>query len=246
MKNRFVKILLIILLSKSYFILTYAEEFIFTVPEVQIESNGNIYKGIKRGKIITDKQTEIVSNNFIYLKDINSLEANGKVILTDKKNNIIINAEKIFYLKNDEKIYTVGQTTITVSNEYIFKGDDLTFNKNQMILSSKKPAIINDSLSNVYKLNKFEYSIDKEILKGDEIEVVTEEQNPKSDKYFFKTGFYNLKEKKFLAKDVNIEFHKSLFDNTENDPRLSAVSGYGDENNTYFKKAIWLLEAWLW
>ena len=32
--------------------------------------------------------------------------------------------------------------------------------------------------------------------------------------------------------------HKSLFGNNENDPRVNAVSGYGDEFNTYFRKGV--------
>ena len=43
---------------------------------------------------------------------------------------------------------------------------DLTLFKNKMILSSKKNAIITDSESNTYSLEQFQYSINKEILKG--------------------------------------------------------------------------------
>ena len=125
--------------------LATADEFVFEVNNIEVIENGTIYKGRNRGKIITDSQTEIVSNNFEYLKKTNRLEANGNVILTDIRNNIIINAEKIFYLKNEEKIYTLGKTLINISDKYRIEGSNLTLLKGEMILSSDQITIITDT-----------------------------------------------------------------------------------------------------
>ena len=238
MKNKFIKILFIFILSLSSVESVFSEEFIFEVSEIEIEDNGNIYKGNNRGKITTSNQVEIVSNNFIYLKKINRLEASGSVQLIDFKNDIIINAEKIYYLKDDEKIYTVGKTLIKVEKDYTIEGEDLTLLKNKMVLSSKKKALITDNFANVYELNKFEYLINQEILKGEKIEVTTNYQKNDSDKYFFETGFINLKNSKFLAKDVGVKLHKTVFGDDKNDPRVIAVSGYGDKDNSYFDKGV--------
>ena len=99
------------------------------------------------------------------MKKINRLETNGDVQLFDLKNDITINAEKIFYLKDEEKIFTLGKTLIKVSDKYIISGYDLTFLKDEMILSSKKKAIITDSESNIIHLSSL-ISVEKEILKG--------------------------------------------------------------------------------
>tara|TARA_B100000787_G_scaffold123020_1_gene92531 strand:+ start:2205 stop:4637 length:2433 start_codon:yes stop_codon:yes gene_type:complete len=238
MKNKFITILFILLWSLGSLQFSIADEFIFEVTDVEILENGNIYKGNNRGKITTDNKIEIISNNFEYLKKINSLEANGNVQLTDIKNNIIINAEKIFYLKDEERIYTIGKTLIKVSDKYNIEGYDFSLLKNEMILSSDKKAVINDNYLNVYKLDKFEYSINKEILKGEKIEVTTNNNRYNSDKYFFETGFFNLKENKFLAKDIDVKFHKTLYGNAKNDPRINAVSGYGDEYNDFYDKGV--------
>ena len=104
MKNRFIRILFILILSLSFVESVFSEEFIFEVTEIEIEDNGNVYKGNNRGKITTSNQIEIISDNFEYLKKINRLEASGSVQLKDFKNDIIINAQKIYYLKDDEKI----------------------------------------------------------------------------------------------------------------------------------------------
>ena len=215
-----------------------AEEFIFEVSNLEITENGNTFKGNNRGTIKTDSQLKLISDNFEYLKEINRLEANGDVQLFDLNSNVTIDAQQIFYLKNEEKIFTVGKTLIKISNEYDIEGFDLIFFKDKMILSSKKNAIITDSESNTYKLEQFQYSIDKEILKGKNITAITNDKKNKSDKFFFKTGFFDLKKNKFLGKDIVAKFHKNLFGNSENDPRISAVSGYGDKINTYFKKGV--------
>ena len=235
MTSKFVTFFLVLIFALCNLSLVFAEEFIFEVSDLEITENGNIYKGNNRGTIRTDNQLKIISNNFEYLKKINRLEANGDVRLFDLNNDITINADQIFYLKNEEKIFTLGKTLIKISDKYNIEGYNLTLLKDKMILSSKKNSIITDGESNTYKLEQFQYSIDKEILKGENIIVIT---NNKSDNFFFKTGFFDLKINKFLAKDVVANLHKDLFDNDKNDPRISAVSGYGDKLNTYFKKGV--------
>ena len=238
MKNKFLTFFLIILFGLCNFSQVFADAFIFEVSDLEITENGNVYKGNNRGTIKTDNQLKLISNNFEYLKNINRLEANGDVQLLDLNNSITIDAQQMFYLKNEEKIYTVGKTLIKISNKYNIEGYDLIFLKNEMILSSKKKTIITDSKTNTYELEQFKYSIDKEILKGENIIVTTDDRKNKSDKFFFKTGFFDLKKNKFLAKDIVVKLHKSLFDNEKNDPRISAVSGYGGEFNTYYEKGV--------
>ena len=70
MKNKFIKILFIFAISINFLDFASSEEFTFEVSEVEIKENGNIYRGIKKGKITTDNNIEIISNNFEYLKNI--------------------------------------------------------------------------------------------------------------------------------------------------------------------------------
>jgi len=238
MKNRIIIIFLILIFNISSLGIANSDEFTFRVTDLEILENNTIYKGNNRGKVITDTQVELESDNFIYLKEINRLETNGKVELTDIKSNVIINAEKMFYLKSEEIIYTVGKTLINVDNQYNIEGYDLTFLKNKMLLFSNEKATITDINSNVYKLAQFQYSINEELLKGKKISYKRNEKENKEDEYYFETGFFDLKKNKFLGKDTNIKFHKTLFDDEENDPRVRAVSGYGDEYNTYLDKAV--------
>jgi LPS-assembly protein len=238
MRNRIVVILLISIFNISSLGVANGDEFTFKVTDLEILENNTIFKGNNRGKVITDTQVELISDNFIYLKEINRLETNGNVELTDIKSNVIINADKMFYLKSEEIVYTVGKTLINVDNQYDIEGYDLTFLKNKMILSSNKKATITDINSNVYKLDQFQYSINEEVLKGEEVFYKRNEQINKEDEYYFKTGFFNLKKNEFLGTSTNITFHKTLFDDEENDPRVKAAASYGDEYNTYLDKAV--------
>jgi len=238
MKNKFITFFLIVVFTLCNISQIFAEEFIFEVTDLEITENGNIYRGNNRGTIRTDNQLKLKSNSFEYLKKINRLEVNGDVQLFDLNNDITINAQQIFYLKNEEKIFTLGKTLIKISNKYNIEGYDLTFFKNKMVLSSKKSAIITDNESNTYKLEQFQYSINKEILKGENIVAITNDKKNKSDEFSLKTGFFDLKKNKFLGKNIVAKLHKDLFGNNENDPRISAVSGSGDKFNTYFEKGV--------
>ena len=240
MKNRFIKITLILIVNICFFNPVFSDEFIFNVTELQVYDGGNIIKGINGGTVTTKSGNIVITaDNFKYNKLTTLLEAEGNVILNDKKKNTIIKSNKTFYLKNKDEIYTKGETRTFIKNKYEVDTADLFFYRSKGIMLSMEVTLINDTdLNNLYKLNEFEYSLDQEILKGKTIEVTTNNLKPESDKYFFDSGFFDFKENKFLAKDVNIVLHKSLFDEDENDPRINSITAYGDETNTYFDKAI--------
>jgi len=239
MKNKFIIAIFLILLNLNSTKVFSAEEFIFEISNLEITDNGNIYKGKNRGKIIADTQLELVSNNFEYLKKINQLKAEGDVQLFDFKNNISISAETIFYFKDKDKISTIGKTSIKVSNNYTIKGHDLTLLMDKMILSSNKKTTIKDKALNQYTLENFYYFINQEILKGDNIEVSINKNNQANgDEFLIKTGFFDLKENKFLAKNITANLRKDLFGNNRNDPRINAVSAVGDEFVTTFNKGV--------
>jgi len=238
MKDKIIIILLILIFNINLLSVANSDEFTFRVTDLEVLENNTIYKGNNRGKVITDTQVELISDNFIYLKKINRLETNGNVELTDIKTNVIINADKMFYLKSEEIIYTVGKTLVNVDDQYKVVGSDLTFLKNKMILLSNEKATITDINSNVYKLDQFQYSVNDEVLKGEKVFYRRNEEENKEDEYYFETGFFNLKKDEFLGTSTDITFHKTLFDDKENDPRIKGVTSYGDEYNTYLDKAV--------
>ncbi|MDA9880726.1 organic solvent tolerance protein [Candidatus Pelagibacter sp.] len=198
------------------------KEFIFSEGQSQAISEG----------IIID------ADNFEYNKITNIINANGNVKIKDSINDYLILANDATYYKNLEKIITNGDTEAFIQSRYIINSKDVTYLHNDKILSSQHKSKIKDQDSQVYFTEKFNYSINEEIIKGEKFLIITNYNLPKSDKFFLEDGIINLKDKKFIAKDTKIKLHKDIFDNTENDPRIEGVSSKGDENITIINKGI--------
>ena len=236
MKNNLIKIIIMVFLSLNLSLQALTGEFDFKITEIEILDNGNIYKGLKGGKATTKDNLEIIADNFLYNKLQNKLIATGNVKMTDIESQYVIFAKKITYLKNIEKIFTEGSTQVEIESKYFIDTSDLILLREDMILSSQKKSMINDTLDNFYKLDDFEYAINQEILKGNKIELITNFGKPDSDKHFYENGFFNFKNQKFLVKDVKIDFDNMKYGNKENRPRLRGVYGFGDQSNTYLNK----------
>ena len=180
----------------------------------------------------------IDADNFKYNKINNVINANGDVKIKDTINDYLILANDATYYKNLEKIITNGDTEAFIQSRYIVNSKDVTYLHNDKIISSQHKSKIKDQDSQVYFAEKFNYSINEEIIKGEKLLIITNYNLPKSDKFFLEDGIINLKDKKFIAKDTKIKLHKDIFDNTENDPRIEGVSSKGDENITIINKGI--------
>ena len=89
------------------------DQFNFDVTEIKITENGNIYKGVKGGKVTTNNGVILTAREFEYNKYLNILEARGDVELIDEINNVIIETNEAIYLKNEEKILTKGMSKAT-------------------------------------------------------------------------------------------------------------------------------------
>ena len=71
-----------------------------------------------------------------------------------------------------------------------------------MKLYSDEQTKITDGNNN-YQLEKFVYTVDNKKLKGEKILVITDNNLPKSDKYFFESGFFNLSKRIYSKKCKN-------------------------------------------
>jgi len=299
MRNNLKNFLLILSYCLFTFKSVYAiEPFVFNVTEIEILENGNQINGYKGGKVISEDGSEIIAENFFYNKITNILEAVGDVQYSSKTNNIIINSNKAIYFKNEEKIYTSGNSkafnnnnTITASNlehdkinnifkaktnavindleknttiyadeityfkndekvftkgktkalieqKYIFNSENVTYLRNDKKIFSQKNSTVEDDNENIYKLNNFAYDIDKELLKGENINFLAKVDKNKIDKYFFSEGFINFKDKSHLAKETKINTHKDLFGDENHDPRLYGSSSYSDDKKTIVNNGI--------
>jgi LPS-assembly protein len=299
MKNKFYTLILIlfffVFLSKN---VNANEPFIFDVTEIEILENGNQINGFKGGTATSKDGSTITAENFFYNKLTNILETTGDVKYRDKIKNIIITADKAIYLKNEEKIFTIGNSkavnesnTITASNleydkiknifkakknavvvdfekdttiyadeisylkneekvftsgktkalienKYEFNSENVSYYRNLGDLISQKKSLVEDDSGNIYKLKNFKYNINKELLKGQEVEILAKVDENKIDEYFFSEGFFSFKDKSHLAKETKIKTHKDIFEDEDQDPRIYGSSSFSDPNKTVVNNAI--------
>ncbi len=210
----------------------------------KITSDSIVY--IKNQEVVMTKgNSEAVSGNvtvsgdaFEYNKTTNILKAKNKVKIFDEIENVSIFSEDITYDKNQELIFSKGETISEVNKKYNFVSTDVLFSRNEMLLSSKNKAKVKDNKRNHYSLENFTYSIKDKKLKGENLIVTTNFGLPNSDKLFFKSGFFNLETKEFVASDTKVLLHPDLFGNKENNPRIYGISSSSINRVTTLKKAV--------
>ena len=164
MKNNISFYFLIIFLLNLIFanISSSKEQFIFNVTEVEILDDGNKFKGLKRGTIISENGVKILANNFEYNKIKNILIAEGDVKIEDNFNNYTIYSDKVIYFKNEEIIKTYIKSK-AIYNELIVDADNFELNKITNVLTAEGKVEIEDK-ENDYLINsdKIDYFMSSE------------------------------------------------------------------------------------
>ena len=187
MKNK--QTFFIVLLFISLFInssVVANEQFSFDVSEINILENGNKIIGSKRGKITTIDGIKISADSFIYEKIENILKANGNVIVIDEVNDYEISTEEIIYNKKDEIIYTKGNTVSEIHSRYSINSENIIFLKNEEVFNSNnKTTIIDNENQTLYSLKKFNFVLNDELLKGKDILVTLNYNQPINEKLYF-------------------------------------------------------------
>tara|TARA_B100001057_G_scaffold76415_1_gene71163 strand:- start:3570 stop:6182 length:2613 start_codon:yes stop_codon:yes gene_type:complete len=206
----------------------------------------NITYDKKENFIFTDKNSkafdlgnnlEINAEKFEYNISENIINAKNSVTIENKIENYKISSNQITYLKNKNKIYSTGKTISNIHSKYKFVSEDVTYLTKLKQLSSEKKTTVKDKL-NLYKLEKFVYLFDKEILKGQNLLINTNYNLPTSDKFYFKNAIINLKYKSFLGNDAVIKVKKDIFDDLNNDPRIVGVSATGNKDEVKINKGV--------
>ena len=205
----------------------------------------------KNSKALIENGISIKGDNFNYEINKNILNANGNVIIEDKIENYLMNTENISYEKNLDKVFSEGYSETIIQSKYKFLSKNVILDRGKKELKSSENSIIYDDNFNQYKLSNFLYFYDKKFLKGSNIQVTTNHNKDKSDKFIFNDAFIDFSNNSYSSKDSKIILHKKVFDQErdlvdekkniflgENDPRIYAVSSKGNENEVILNKAI--------
>jgi LPS-assembly protein len=178
------------LISKS---VSANEPFIFNISEIEVLEDGNQINGYNGGTAISEDGSLITAENFFYNKLTNILETSGNVRYLDKINNIVITANKAIYLKNEEKIFTIGNSK-AVNNNNTIEAHNLEYDKFKNIFEAKKNVIFTDFKKNTtINANEIIY------LKNDE-------------KIFTKGKTKALIENKYKFNSENVTYYRNIGD----------------------------------
>ena len=238
MQNKII-IIFVIFFNLIIFNVYSNDQITFDVSEIEILDGGNKIIGKNRGLINTNEGVTIEADKFEFDKIKNILKAQGNIKVNDKLNNYDFNAQKLSYYKDKEKIEIEGKAEVLIGSNYRFISQDINILRNETIISSDVGATIFDTISQTrYEIGKFSYSFKEEILKGEKIFINTKYNEPFSDKFFFKSAIFNLKNQNYIAQDINIDFKKDLFGNKVNDPRFKGLSSSSKDGVTTINKGV--------
>ncbi len=220
----------------------YSQKITYNMNQEIIFTEGN-------SKAVSN-ETIIDANEFKFNKTLNILNAYEKVKIEGITEKYLIFSDDVTYYRNNERFFSSGNTNGIIQSNYKFESKDVWLDRILMELSSSNESIVTDNNDNLYKLSKFIFYYNKELLKGENVHVTTNYLKEKSDNFFFTNAFINFNDNSFVSKDTEILLHKNLFTGernltdeeieefeSKNDPRISSVSSVGDNNKTVFNKA---------
>ena len=138
------------ILSFIYVFINYSfssEIFNFDVKEIEIIDNGNRFLGKKGGTAKTIDGITISAKNFDYEKIKNILIAIGDVQIYDPVNNLTIYTNKITYNKNDELIFSKGNSK-AINEEIEIDAKNFKYNRLSNIIDANGDVKVNNKKEN--------------------------------------------------------------------------------------------------
>jgi len=257
MLNKF-KILIFIIFIFQSNILLAQDQFNFDVTEIEIKENGNKFFGLKRGTITTDSGLVINADKFIYDKILNILDAEGNVKIIDKLNNYIIYTNKITYLKNDEIIFTKGDSkavndnTVILAQEFKYlqktnlliaknkvtiddPDEDIVIFSQEITYDQNKNVIFTEGFTEARVQNKYNFYSKNVFYNKQNAELSSKKKTQVlDDKYnLYELDKFNYSKKEFLLKGENVKI-KTNFNSNINSDEYFFESGFFDLDNRNF------------
>ncbi len=214
---------------KKYVI--YSDNLTYIKNDEIINTLGNSKAFYKNGIIIK-------ADIFEYKKINNILYAKNDVTVNYPIKDYFISTEGLKYFRDEEYVITEGKTNALIKSKFKFDSENVLFSIKKDQLSSEKKSRVQDNNSNIYLIDRFNYSLKNDLLKGENIIGISNYNLPKSDKIYFSSAIINLDKNEFTAKDTEFNSHNEVFGNPENNPRLKGISSKKVGNLTTINKGI--------
>ena len=236
MKNKIVLfiiyIFIIFLMIAKHNVL--AEKISFKAKKILTFDSSEIIVGEEDTEVDIDDRIKIFADKYSYFKNKDLVIVEGNIRLIDFIDEIKLNSQLIHYNIKKKEFVSYGDTEINIKEKYEIKSNNIHYNYLKKIIFSDAKIYILDKFMNKITAKKYTYSIDSEIVKGNNFELTDNKDN----KYILKNGMIDLKNNLILGKDINILLRNDIFGDKDNQPRLVGNSISYKDNLTTINKGI--------
>ena len=234
MKNKKKIILSYIIIFFFFNTALSSEEINYSSNSIKILENGKIISGEGDVQILISKNIFITSDTFEYNKKTGLYKIFNNVQFKDIKNNIEASGSEFIFSTFDNKILSKTKSKIIYNQTYDIDLNNFEYDINNQNIISNNFVKIKDNINNYFEIYEFLFDIKKNKFLGKEIKFIDNQQN----KYLFGDLMINTDNNNLYGKDLNIDFNKSLFGNSNNDPRLKAKSVKIKDQSSFLKKGV--------
>ena len=176
MKNRIIFIILIFIFCKN---ISFAQEmFNFETKSIEIIENGNLINASNGKAVSSDKNIEVIADNFQYSNNSKTLKVNGNAEILIKSDNLRIKFDEGII---DQKKFTfeaLGKIEVEDLNQNIkINSKQIFFNNKDKILFSPFNSVIRDNYGNKSTVDNFKYEINKSLIKVKNLNLTDKDKN---------------------------------------------------------------------
>ena len=218
-KNKMIKIFILIIGISLFCTNIYSDEFNITALEISVDKKNNTIVGTGSVEAIDSQGRIIKADKITYERSKEFLLAEGSVIINDKIGNILT-TNKATYDKMKGQIISYEKSELIIDKDYKVISNEILYDTEKKIISSNQYSTLEDIDGNLVNVDMFQFEIENSFFKSvGEIKILDINKN----KYFFKELYLDTKKKQMVGSDISVIFDKENFGvGEENDPRLVA------------------------
>ncbi len=210
-----------------------ADQFIFETSTIDILDNGNLIVAEKGKAESLDGDLVINAEKFEYKKNQTIIKAfNGTAFF--KSNNLEIKFNEI--ISNQKTLFTTAKGNIKIfdlKKEILMETQEVNLDKKKNILKSSFKSVVKDKIDNVLKTDSFNYDLNNEILKLQNVEF----EDVYKNNFNLEIAYLNTVTNELIGKDITINLDNESF-NKENQPRIKGRSIEYNKNVAEITKGV--------
>ena len=234
MRDKFIFKLVFFAIFLLSFFNASSKELKFEASSIEIIDKDKIIIAKQGVRILSGDEIVIDADQMRYDKDKKFLEASGNIKIKNQIDNFVINSDYITYDKVSEKIISSGKVKVEFDNNYTVETKEIIYFKNTGEIHVNYVSKIEDNFENEIEFKKFRYNTNDKLLKGKLVKLKDSQKNF----YNFDHAIINFSKNKIIAENVSIDFNKTIFGNTLNDPRIRGNYFFSDGKNSIIKKGV--------